>query len=289
MDPITIRRSVLVALYSDPELQKRLVLKGGNAIELIHGIVARGSIDLDFAISGDFEDLAEIEGRLRDALVAHFRVHEIVVFDYKFDVVPPPFAQDPTPWWGGYRVTFKLMEQDRATVLDQDIAAKQREAIPIDSRQGRTFRVDISKHEYCDQPTQKLVGGVRVYAYTEEMLALEKLRAICQQMPEYKPTPGRLTPARRARDFFDIHSVVTARALDLMLPENLTLCRRIFAAKEVPLDLLSRVAESKEFHRVDWESVVAAVPGRPRPFEFYFDYTVELAGAIARALGTAKS
>jgi hypothetical protein len=59
---------------------------------------------------------------------------------------------------------------------------------------------------------------------------IEKLRAICQQMPEYT---HRTRHSGRARDFYDIYCVVTELGIDLGSEENLELARRIFAAKQV--------------------------------------------------------
>ena len=42
------------------------------------------------------------------------------------------------------------------------------------------------------------------------MIAIEKLRATCQQMPEYGI---RGAATQRARDFYDIHLIVTSEEL----------------------------------------------------------------------------
>lgn len=108
-----------------------------------------------------------------------------------------------------------------------------------------------------------------IYVYTPAMLAAEKLRALCQQMPGY---PRRVHPAPRARDFYDIHSIVTEAALDLSLPDNLDLVRNIFAAKEVSLELLPLIPKHREFHRPDWPSVESTVSGDLREFDFYVEF-----------------
>ena len=41
-----------------------------------------------------------------------------------------------------------------------------------------------------------------IYVYSPTMIAIEKLRAICQQMPEYAL---QRRPSARARDFYDIY------------------------------------------------------------------------------------
>ena len=103
------------------------------------------------------------------------------------------------------------------------------------------------------------------------MIVVEKLRAICQQFPGY---PHRGRPSARARDFYDIHAVVTIRGIDLSSEENVELIRRIFAVKQVPLAFLGRIHEHREFHRPDWYAVVASTTGTIEEFDFYFDFVL---------------
>jgi hypothetical protein len=112
------------------------------------------------------------------------------------------------------------------------------------------------------------------------MIAIEKLRAICQQMPEY--TLQR-RPSARARDFYDIHLIVSLIGMNLNSSENLELVRHIFAAKEVPLRLLGRIKEQKEFHRPDWDSVKLS-SNNPDLAEFddYFNFVVEQVNSMKK-------
>ena len=52
--------------------------------------------------------------------------------------------------------------------------------------------------------------------------------------------------------------------------------KRIFEVKRVPLFLIGKIGESREFHRPDFEAVVATVKQNIelRDFDFYFDYVV---------------
>lgn len=54
-----VKRLVIIAMFSDDDLMDMLVLKGGNALDIIHQIEHRASVDLDFSIERDFrqEDL----------------------------------------------------------------------------------------------------------------------------------------------------------------------------------------------------------------------------------------
>lgn len=258
-------------MFADETLLERLVLKGGNALELVHRVITRGSTDIDLSMADEFRDLQDTEQRIFAALRAEFERADLLIFDESFQVVPPGLGFDPRPWWGGYVVEFKLIERTRAATLATDLQRMRIRARTIDTRQGRTFRIEISKHEYCAGKVPAQFEGRTIYVYTEEMCVIEKLRAICQQMPAY----GRVHPTARARDFYDIYTTVTRRAIDLALPESLEMFRAIFAAKEVPLSLLPHIAETREFHRPDWAAVRDAVAGEVLEFDFYFDFVVE--------------
>jgi predicted nucleotidyltransferase component of viral defense system len=55
-----VKRKTLVAMFSDDELMERLVLKGGNALDLVYGISTRASVDLDFSLDGEFSGIDEL-------------------------------------------------------------------------------------------------------------------------------------------------------------------------------------------------------------------------------------
>jgi hypothetical protein len=103
------------------------------------------------------------------------------------------------------------------------------------------------------------------------MIAAEKIRAICQQMPEYFAR-GHRTP--RPRDFYDIHAITTAAGVRVR--DDPELSRHMFDAKAVPYDLIGLMGRpsEREFHRQGWDSVVHAVRGEVRDFNFYFDFVV---------------
>jgi hypothetical protein len=115
------------------------------------------------------------------------------------------------------------------------------------------------------------------------MMVCEKLRAICQQMPEYGTVVKRKRlGSPRARDFLDIHTLVTERHLELSAVENQQLLRRIFHAKRVPMSLLKLIAKYRPFHSENFPAVKDTVkPGvKLEPFDFYFDFVLELVSKI---------
>lgn len=81
----------------------------------------------------------------------------------------------------------------------------------------------------------------------------------------------------RARDFFDIHLLTTTGSVELS--KDTDLVRHVFAAKDVPLNLLARVGDYREFHRPDWPAVSASVADPLEEFDFYFDFVL---GEIAK-------
>jgi hypothetical protein len=54
----------------------------------------------------------------------------------------------------------------------------------------------------------------------------------------------------------------------------------VFAAKDVSLALIPRIAESRELHRPDWPAVVNSVEGSLESYDFYFDWLVAEIGKL---------
>lgn len=279
MDLLEIRRLMLVAVASDDDLVERLVLKGGNALEIVHKIGDRASLELDFSVEDDLEDLEEVKRRLFRALRDRFDSVGLVLFDERLD--PRPEGSE-TARWGGYVAEFKLIERDRYRQLKGDLDAMRREAHVSGPTQQRIFRIEISKFEYCAGKIEAQVDEYTCYVYTLAMIATEKLRAICQQMPEY---PKRRNPTPRARDFYDIEVIVNYGGVDLVAADSLILVQRVFETKEVPMRLLLRIGDYREFHRQDWPAVQNAVRVKLREFDYYFDFVLGQARQILQALG----
>ena len=281
MDFSDIRRLVVIAMFSDDVLMSRFVLKGGNALDLIHKLGTRTSLDVDLSIEDDFKDLDDTRSRIFKALRDRFDSAGYVVFDEVFQPKPSTPRPGQEPKWGGYRVEFKLIEKDHVNRLRNDSEQLRRNALVLGPSQQRKFGIDISKYEFCTGKAEVELDHFTIYVYTLPMIAIEKLRAICQQLPEYALQSNRHP---RARDFFDIHSICTKGNVDLTLPENIALLRNIFAAKDVPISFVFRIHQHRDLHEEDWPSVVDTVVGPLRDFSFYFDFVVDLARRL-EALG----
>ncbi len=268
-----IRRIAITAIFSDDFLFDRVVLKGGNALSLVLGLSKRTSLDLDFSIENDFDDLDGIRNRIQNALESRFLASGFIVFDFRFDSKPSVLKAGQSPRWGGYMASFKVIEKGKYEELKGNPDARRRDSLVIGPESQRVFTIDLSKYEYVYGKLEMELDDYVIYVYSPTMIAIEKLRAICQQMPEYKL---QLRPSARARDFYDIHLVVSLTRMNLNSAENLELVRHIFAAKEVPLWLMGRIKGQKEFHRPDWDSVRASSNNPDLAgFDDYFDFVVE--------------
>jgi len=276
-----IRRIALVAVFADDELMNRVVLKGGNALSLVYEIGGRASIDLDFSIDGDFEDLEESKLRLFRSLQNRFAARGYHVFDTALLRKPRQHNDDRLGGrWGGYEATFKVIRVEHAEQLSWRPDQLQRQAVAVTEGHHRTFKIDFSKHEYCGDKLAREVDSFRIFVYSPAMLVVEKLRAICQQSPAYELNR---TPSPRGRDFYDIVQVIQSLQVDPLDPKNIELLRLTFEAKEVPLALLRIIGDQRDFHAAEWPSVVATLFEKPEEFDVYFDFVLDLAGKLEAA------
>jgi hypothetical protein len=276
LDLADIRRLVVIAMFSDDVLMDKLVLKGGNALDIGHNLGTRKSLDIDLSMPGDFDDLEEIKKRIFHSLKDRFDSAGFVVFDERF-IKKPDIELEKHPRWGGYCVEFKVVEKSIFNAFQDSLETLRKNSEVVGPSQQRIFTIDISKYEYCEGKQAVEVDQYTVYVYTLPMLALEKLRAICQQMPAYELRRYRTA---RARDFYDVHTIVTQGKVKLATPGNAELLQQIFAAKDVPVAFLDKIVEQREFHRQDWAAVVNSVSGELKDFDFYFDFVLDLVRAL---------
>jgi hypothetical protein len=271
-----VRTLVVIAMFSDDVLMRRLVLKGGNLMDLVYDISARSSLDVDFSIDGDFPDTEDLARRVENALVATFFEDDYVVFDVRFWEVPPFVSDDLKDFWGGYKVEFKLISRKRFGEFNGDLDRIRRSAEAVGKRGSSRFEIDFSKFEFCDAKEEYYLDDYLIYGQSPHMFVCEKLRAICQQMDEYRETV-RKHRALRARDFVDICVAADYFRIDFASDGFHDILRKTFAAKKVPLTLLGKLDSVRDVHREDFESVRATVkPDFPlREYDFYFEFVLE--------------
>ncbi|MDQ0083358.1 putative nucleotidyltransferase component of viral defense system [Variovorax boronicumulans] len=271
-----IKKIALVAMFSDDELMDQLVLKGGNAMDLVHRVNSRASIDLDFSMSNDFEIPAEALARVQRALEHTFDLEGYVAFDIKMTARPGKMPDELAEFWGGYLVEFKLISRTRATDVGMDIGTMRREAILLG--QGPRFTIDISRFEYTADKQEAQVDGYQIFVYSPEMIVCEKLRAICQQMPDYGAIIQRSNKAtERARDFIDIHALTKMFAVDLATHRAHHTVQEMFRLKRVPLKFLSQMSGMRAFHAAGFDAVKATMKTgiELQSFDFYFDFVLD--------------
>jgi hypothetical protein len=137
-----VRKLTITALFSDDFLSEQLVLKGGNAMNLILRISPRVSLDLDFSMESDFENLEEVRTRIGKALASRFSTVGFIPFDVKLAAKPsiPPTLT----WWGGYELNFKLIDEDRHRAFGLDQERLRREAFVLGPKQQSSHRLRAS-------------------------------------------------------------------------------------------------------------------------------------------------
>jgi hypothetical protein len=271
------KRLVIVAIFSEPNLRQSLVLKGGNLLDMVYGISSRPSKDIDLSMCGELQNPEETRCAIERSLQSTFGEHGYVVFDVTLTEEPPSPTDDMRDFWGGYRIYFKIIKKKQYDRLDNDLEPIRKRATPLRAGGSTKFPIEISKYEYCDGKEERSLDGCTIYVYTPAMLVCEKLRAICQQMPEYAQVVPR-TGRPRGRDFLDIHTVTEFFRIDFISSGFHDVLRSMFEVKRVPLRLLGLIATSdvREFHRPDFISIVDTVKpdAEVQSYEFYYEYVV---------------
>jgi predicted nucleotidyltransferase component of viral defense system len=281
-----IKHLSIIALFSDNDLLDKLVLKGGTALEF-YDIDHRFSLDLDFSIDNEFEqDLGTFRDKIANLLNDSFKEAGYIVFDVKLRERPQRVSSDMLDFWGGYLIEFKVIEVVKYFKLSDNIDSLRRNATVIGPKNKRTFRIEISKYEYCEQKQVNELSGYTFYIYPPSMLICEKLRAICQQTLEYGQIVRSSSQTARARDFYDIYLLMERYQINLISDENIDLLKKIFDAKRVPLSFIAKIQDYRGFHRQDFLAVRGTVGANIylHNFDFYFDYILNQCEGILNTL-----
>ncbi|WP_075344109.1 nucleotidyl transferase AbiEii/AbiGii toxin family protein [Tenacibaculum agarivorans] len=268
-----IKMLTLRALVSDEKLMYGLVLKGGNALQLAYNITDRASLDIDFSIEGDFspEEFKRIEMILYGLLNTEFEKHNLYVFDIRFIEKP---KQNKVKEWKGYLLNFKVIDADLHD--PDDVDKSRRLAHKIYPNQSTQFQVEISSYEYTANKKIVDVDGTIFYVYTPEMIVFEKIRALCQSIPEYREIIPTARQKGRARDFYDIWNLCNSFGIDFTSEKNKIMFKNIFDAKLVPIHFLDLLPQYKDFQKEDWNSVVDTLTATDtKGFDFYFNFVMD--------------
>lgn len=292
---LEIKKLIIISLFADDELFDKFVLKGGTAL-MIQGFNQRQSMDIDLSLASEFRDseLKQIENIIYKNLKETFNRENHDVIDLSLKKSPTIISGDKKKFWGGYRLEFKILTNQDVEKYDKkeiDFDKLRQLALIVEGSTKKTFKVDISKFEYCDIKQEIEIDHFPIYIYTPLMIVYEKLRAICQQQDEYKElVQVKTTP--RARDFYDIHSILDSNLhdetikKDMLKMENLETLKHIFDMKKVPLSLLDNIRHYREFHRDDFQSVEDTVNDRQslESYDFYFNYILKITDEILDCL-----
>lgn len=279
-----VKRLSIIALASDDLLMESLVLKGGNAIDLLGTSelkkLSRASYDLDFSMEADFdEELSEISARIQKVIDATFLENDLVVFDYKFMEKPKKIAENLKDFWGGYNIEFKAITKTEFERLEGNLDKIRRGAISIRPNQSSKVEIEISKYEFIGDKVEMKIDGFSIYIYSPQMMVFEKLRAICQQLPHYAVVVPSHKPRPRARDFYDIWLICEQHEIDSYSDASKDLLKLIFDAKKVPLSFIKDVEANTAIHRQDWQNVLDTLPASERAeikeFDFYLSFVLD--------------
>lgn len=258
----------LVAIFSTDLLSESIYLKGGQALRVKEQLRNRFSADMDFSFPDKISDEDVFFEMMQTALEQEFYANGLSLFDFKA-VRKPRFKAAGTPdFWSGWGVEFKLIEKSKRNDPPEK---RSREALIPVGANSPTITIDISEHEYCGSVERIQIKGTQVNVYSRTLLILEKIRAICQQHPEYPYKSN----DQRARDYYDIErlwsKVLKDGNTDAFLRDCASHFKAVFDAKGVTYDLLEKIFSPNfvELQRSGWSAVEVTVRGRLQPFEYY--------------------
>lgn len=264
----------LVGIFSDPELSRQLVLKGGTAMHLFEKMDERLSTDVDFSSREGLAEAAIFFDRMKQVLTAAYEPSGLDLFDFQYQRRPKESKKRPQ-WWGGWACKFKLSpHSDRHLKPEQ----RRRQALIPEGTPSSIIDIEISDREYVGKPRHKTLHGVKINGYTLALLVVEKLRAICQQHPDY-PHRGQ---KNRARDLVDIFHLTRDHQTVAFLEECKRELPKSFEVKEVDVGLLRGLHEDDfvEMLRAGFPQVRDTLQGSVYPFETYLEYIRDFVSKI---------
>ena len=196
---------IFIALAASEQLDEALVYKGARVLNVRMGI-GRQSLDLDSNLTTPFvQRLPDreaqrmfLEQEMTQAIRRHFERQEPVQYELttlKVRAYPP--SSHPMGW-DAFKVRMNVNDLSKRVsglpALEIDVAAPE-----------ELLHTSVTTIE---------VGGHRVYAYTLERIAGEKLRAFLSSLPAYRAKMKKPGEAVRAKDLYDIGRIRRDHELD---------------------------------------------------------------------------
>lgn len=282
-----IRDIVLTSIFGNDDLYDKLTLKGGNALAL-QGVNVRASQDLDFSISHGINlDQQTYEPIFEDSLSNGFNTKGYKVINFSFIPKPPKkrlnapekgsLTDSSSIIWGGYHIKFGIIKYDLYNELVQKKANNIGAHAETIGKNKKLIEIDISKDEYTKNREKKDLNGFTIYIYTPLMIVYEKVRASCQQLPQYRINGQK----ERARDLFDIYELTSTNPSlleQVTSKNNIDILIRMFEIKLVKFKLLTKLDSYTEQLRSDYENnVIPQIKTAEKPsFDFLMDYSKRL-------------
>ena len=274
--PDEIRMTCLTAIFSNSDLSSLLTLKGGNALKLL-GITKRQSQDLDFSIAESKRLDKKIHGPIFfEAISTSFSNLGYKIINFKFEHRPSKRGEHTPPFWGGYSVTFTIISEEVFQQLN-DTQKKNPGAYAesIENSQKKIC-IDLSFDEITDDRLQYNYDGIDIFIYSPMMIVDEKIRATCQQLPDYRVS----SPKTRSRDLYDIYTTLTSKPeyfINIDYPENIVIIKKMFDIKQVPIDLIKQfINPSQELlERLELDYNSKVIPQIPSNERVAFNYLIE--------------
>lgn len=279
--PIFFRDLAIKGIFSDDDLFEILTLKGGNAMALLD-ITDRASQDLDFSIKQGIRLTQDEDApKFKKALERTFEEEGYRIIDFKFDVKPKKTKRKLPPFWGGYSINFKVMDEETYEKT-YDVSDQKRSSMALQLEGGKKkIEIDISLEEYTEDRIQMKLDEYQIHIYSPLMIVYEKMRALCQQLPDYEYASFEKT---RARDLYDIYiAIQKSQSLELreqiLSSSNVHILSEMFKAKNVSLELLLKIESYREQLEDDFnQRVTPQIADRKNvpDFDFLFEFNIEL-------------
>ena len=268
----------ILAIYQDAALSTVLFLKGGSAMRIFDNLTSRLSIDADFSIENTIgkENESKFFSAIRTNVEKRFKKLNFEIIDFKWGPKPKKLSKEKPEWWGGWSCEFKLVAFEHR---EKALPAKRRNALIPGGANSSKIVLDISEHEYCGKARRKTILGVKIHGYSRELLVVEKIRAICQQHPDYA---YRLSK-NRARDFYDIYELTSH--MDDDFPRRCSdQIENVFKAKGVSLQFLGAFWNDDfiDEQRRGFDQVKDTVSGALQEFDVYVENLRFLVKEIAQ-------
>ncbi len=276
-----IIRETTIGIFSTQVARDNVVLKGGTGLRLGEGITNRISLDIDLSAQGSILDPESFFQEITKGLENRFDRLKLDVIDSRFSRRPKSRKNSENERWGGWNYTFKLSDQSHRGELPEK---RIRQALVPNGSPSQKIEIQISEYEYCAVIDIILLDGVEIYVYSPVLQVLEKIRAICQQHPDYKRSLNK----NRARDYYDIYSIVSIHRREKNFFSKLAEhFEPVFQAKEVPLELLIEGSlfdsDFTSGQELGFAAVRGSVLGDTEDFSFYVEQLKLLVASILKA------